>query len=318
MNTPKPCLIECPVLATEDNFDEQKYLLQNSDVAAAVASGDFKSGHDHFRRHGQAEGRMLSVETVEYVSKAGLSTPLPSLDLIHLVGGHRDYHAFDVSRRNAVETIITLLGQAGLDYANFRSILDLGCGCGRILAGWEGRLSSETSLFGCDINPMLVEFCKANISHAEVILNSYYPPLPYCDGKFDLIYAISVYTHLELPAMLQWTGEILRILQPGGIAFITTHGSWYAPSLAQSSKEGSALLAERGYYTQLFGPASETWEGSNNYGAYVSPDFLRRLFIGFQMIRMYPGVSHGPILKHWDQVSETLVAYQDIAIFRKL
>lgn len=118
--------------------------------------------------------------------------------------------------------------------------------------------------------------------------------------------------------MLQWTGEILRILRPEGIALITTHGSYYVSSLAQVSKEGSALLAERGYYVHLFGTANNTWEGFNNYAAYVSPDFLRRLFVGFQMIQMYPGVSHGPILESWGQVNATLVAYQDIAIFRKL
>jgi SAM-dependent methyltransferase len=234
------------------------------------------------------------------------------------VAGHRDYHAFDVSRRTGVDTIIDFLCQAGIDYATFQSILDLGCGCGRILAGWEGRLSPETRLFGCDINPKLVDFCQEKITFAEVVRNLYYPQLPYGDSQFDFIYAISVYTHLSLPAMLQWTGEILRILRPGGIALITTHGSYYASSLAQISKEGSALLAERGHYVHLFGSASETWEGSNNYAAYVSPDFLRRLFVGFQMLRMYPGVSHGPILEHWHQVNEFLVAYQDIAIFRKL
>lgn len=157
MNTPKPCLLECPVLATEENFDEQQYLLQNPDVAAAVARGKFTSGRAHFRQHGQAEGRLLRIHYNEYVSEVGLSTPLPSLDLIHLVGGHRDFHAFDISRRNAVETIIARLGDAGIDYANFRSILDLGCGCGRILAGWEGvcrprRASSAATSIQCWLN----------------------------------------------------------------------------------------------------------------------------------------------------------------------
>jgi SAM-dependent methyltransferase len=318
MATPKTYLIETRVLASEENFEEQQYLLHNQDVAAAVARGEFESGSTHFRQFGRAEGRLLRIEYVEYLSAEGLSTPLPSSDLIYLVAGHRDYHAFDVSRRTAVETIISLLGQAAIDYTNFRSILDLGCGCGRILAGWEGRLTPDTRLFGCDINKTLVEFCQEKISHAEVVRNSYYPPLSYRDGQFDFVYAVSLYTHLTLPAMLQWTGEISRILRPEGIALITTHGSYYAHSLAKISRQGSALLAERGYYVHLFGSASETWEGSNNYAAYVSPDFLRRLFVGFQLIRMYPGVSHGPIIATPHQVNEAFVAYQDISIFRKL
>jgi SAM-dependent methyltransferase len=295
------CTADRIVLASEENFDEQEYLLHNPDVAAALARGDFESGHAHFRKWGQFEQRPIRIEYTEYVSQEGLSTPIPSADLIYLVVGHRDRSLFDRSRRESAELIISLLGQAGVDHRNFRSILDYGCGCGRVLAGWEGRLSSETRLFGCDINPLLVDFCQKNISHVDVLRTSYYPPLPYQDGQFDFIYAISVYTHLSLPAMLQWTGEFARILRPGGIALITSHGSFFAPDLDSLSKQGSALLAEKGYYIHLHDSPENKFEGSNSYATFVSPDFLKRLFIGFDLIRMFPGVSYR----------------QDFAIFRR-
>ena len=53
--------------------------------------------------------------------------------------------------------------------------------------------------------------------------------------------------------MLQLTGEIARILAPGGIAMNTTHGSYYAPALAHLSKPVSQLHAELGYYAHLHG-----------------------------------------------------------------
>jgi SAM-dependent methyltransferase len=193
-------------------------------------------------------------------------------------------------------------------YSGFGSILDFGCGCGRVLAGWEGRLSPETRLLGCDINPLLVNFCQKNISHAEIVQSSYYPPLPFRDGQFDFIYAASVYTHLSLPAMLQWTGEIARILRPDGVAMITTHGSYFVPQLERTSKRGSSLLAEKGYHVELLGSPEDTWEGSNNYGTFVSPDFLRRLFIGFELVRIFPGISFG--YNHFS-------GHQDISIFRR-
>jgi hypothetical protein len=42
-------------------FDEHFYLQQNPDVAAAVVTGSFPSGYDHFRTHGWAEGRNPSM-----------------------------------------------------------------------------------------------------------------------------------------------------------------------------------------------------------------------------------------------------------------
>jgi SAM-dependent methyltransferase len=280
------------VLATEENFDEQQYLLVNQDVAAAVARGDLESGYAHFRMWGRIEQRPIRIEYMEYVSQQGLSTPMPSADLIQLVVGHRNLAWFDRSRRETVELIISLLSQAGIDYADFRSIFDYGCGCGRVLAGWEGRLSSETRLFGCDINPVLVDFCQKNIAHADVLRTSYYPPLPYQDDQFDFIYAISVYTHLSLPAMLQWTGEFARILRPGGIVLITSHGSFFAPDLDSLSKDGSSFLAEKGYYIHSHDSPKNNFQGSNSYATFVSPDFLKRLFIGFDLIRMFPGISY--------------------------
>jgi len=296
------------IVATEENFDEEEYLARNPDVAAAVARGECPSGYDHFRRFGKSEKRPLRTEYVEYVSQEGLSTPLPDADLISLVAGHRDIQSFDLSRRASVQVIISVLEQTGIDYTNFRSILDFGCGCGRVLAGWEEFLPSETHLFGCDINPRLVDFCQKNISHAETVRCSYYPPLPYRDGQFDLIYAASVYTHLSLPAMLQWTGEVARILRPGGVALITFHGSYYHSTLAEISKSGSSQLAEKGYYVHLHGSAQDTWQGSNLYATFVSSDFLKNLFVGFEVLRIFPGISHGPT--HF-------ASYQDTAIFRR-
>ncbi len=173
-----PEITEKYIIATEENFDEKEYLTENPDVAAAVAAGAIGSGYDHFQRHGRAEGRILRREHREYISRQGLSTPLPPSDLVALVVGHRDREAFDVSRRASVDAMIASLTSAGIDHTAFRSILDFGCGCGRVLAGWEGQLQSGTALFGCDLNARLVEFCQSNVKFAEIVACSYYPPLP--------------------------------------------------------------------------------------------------------------------------------------------
>jgi SAM-dependent methyltransferase len=179
-----------------------------------------------------------------------------------LVVGHCDREAFDISRRTSLDAMLASLERAGVDHAGFRSILDFGCGCGRMLAGWEDRLpSAGARLHGCDLHPKLVAFCQNNIPHADVVQSSAYPPLPYRDEQFDFIYACSVYTHMTLPAMLQWTGEFARILQPGGIIILTTHGSYFTPTLANLSRSGSAHLAEHGWHVHVHGRPDATWEG---------------------------------------------------------
>ena len=126
------------------------------------------------------------------------------------------------------------LDRAGVKTEELHTILDFGCGCGRVLSGWEPYLTPRSKLYGCDINPELIEFCQQNIHFAETIVSGYFPPLLYAEAQFDLVFAGSVYTHLTLPAAQQWTGEISRILKPGGVAMISFHGSYYVPEAAKN------------------------------------------------------------------------------------
>jgi SAM-dependent methyltransferase len=288
------------------DFDPEVYLELHPDVKAAGVDPA-----EHYKSFGRKEGREYKrvefqhAQLVDPSVPSMLSTPLPDPELIHLVNGHRDQHAFDISRKATVENILGLIEGAGLADRKLTSILDFGCGCGRVLAGWEPFIDASVKLHGCDVNPELIDFCQKNISFAESIVSNYYPPLPYKDESFDLIYAGSVYTHLTLSSAQQWTGELLRILKPGGIAIISFHGSFYAAELARISREGSMRLTEDGYYVHLHVSAEETFEGSNYYATFFSSDFMKRMFSGFEVARIYPGVSHGP---------NPLASFQDIMV----
>lgn len=251
---------------------------------------------------------MIEIPATELLERE-LTTAVPPDDLIFLVTGHRDRANYSVSRVWNVINIINLLFGAGVDYRRFRSILDFGCGCGRILAGWEHLIGDNTKLQGFDINRELIKFCQANIPFAQTATCSYFPPLPLADSSFDFGYAASVWTHLSLPAAMQWAGEFARIIKPTGIALVSYHGSYFAPVLAQNSKEGSQQLEEKGFYIHLHGSASDSFEGSNNYATFMTSAFFRQLFSGFDILRIYPGVSHGP---------NPFASYQDIAVLRRI
>jgi SAM-dependent methyltransferase len=218
---------------------------------------------------------------------------------VSVVVGHRDQEAFALSRRASVEFILERLAEIGVSISDLPSLLDFGCGCGRVLAGWEGLLPSGSQLHGCDTNETLVEFCQESIPYATVVISQDMPPLPYPNARFDFVYAASVFSQITLPAMLQWAGEFARILKPGALAMVTIRGSYYAHELAQPDlKDASRHLYERGYYVH----------GSNPEATFATIDFMQRIFAGFDLLQTFPGISHGPT---------PLAAYQDILIFRR-
>ena len=45
-------------------FQESYYLAKNSEVAAAVANGNFQNGFEHFSKFGQFEGRTLAPYSI--------------------------------------------------------------------------------------------------------------------------------------------------------------------------------------------------------------------------------------------------------------
>jgi len=74
----------------------------------------------------------------------------------------------------------------------------------------------------CDIDPRAVELAKElhgqTIARADVITAG--EPLPYADAVFDLVVSMDVIEHVPEP--LPWLREVLRVLRPGGLLFMTT------------------------------------------------------------------------------------------------
>ena len=97
-----------------------------------------------------------------------------------------------------------------------RAILDFGCGAGRVIRHF-GSEAESGDVWGCDIDRPSIEWAERNISPPfHFLLSEELPSLPFPDERFDLIYAISVFTHL-LDSWSAWLLEMHRLLRPGGI-----------------------------------------------------------------------------------------------------
>ncbi len=111
------------------------------------------------------------------------------------------------------------------------SVLDVGCGIGRNAVPLIGHVRSYD---GFDIMPDAVRWCQENItprhpnfrfSLADVRNERYNPTgarkaseyrFPYGDDSFDLVFLISVFTHMLPRDMENYLSEIARVLKPGG------------------------------------------------------------------------------------------------------
>lgn len=150
--------------------------------------------------------------------------PLPPDELIEQVSGVTTRELFLSGGATGREVIEATLARHGARLAELEAILEFGIGCGRVARHWAGV---DVDVHGCDYNPALVDWCRRHLPHVTAVVNGLDPPLPYADGRFDLVYALSVFTHLEERRQRDWIAELRRVTRPGGFVLFTTHGPQY-------------------------------------------------------------------------------------------
>ncbi len=166
--------------------------------------------------------RLLGLELKYKKPTDGI--PLPPITLRHRVHGSVKPDGFLRVGRTCAADIAWLLEAHGYDLPSFHRILDFGCGCGRVMRYLRDyALTSE--MYGTDIYPEAIDWCRKHLSGIHFGTNESSPPTEYPDEYFDLIIAISVFTHLDEALQNAWLLEIRRILKPGGVLFATLLGS---------------------------------------------------------------------------------------------
>jgi SAM-dependent methyltransferase len=132
-------------------------------------------------------------------------------------------YAFAEGGRQAAAELAGLVRAAGRDPAQLRSVLDFGCGPGRVLPHLAA-LAPAAACVGCDVDAAAIDWAARAHRALGWSLTSFHPPLPYESGRFDLVYAISVFSHLDRGLAGMWLTELRRVLAPGGLALLSVHG----------------------------------------------------------------------------------------------
>ncbi|MDJ0517594.1 MAG: methyltransferase [Trichodesmium sp. MO_231.B1] len=236
----------------------------------------------------------FNLERVVNISPVNNIALLPPSHLLLRISGNPSAKAFLSSFDDLKYTVKNYLQSAGFNFNQFENILDFGCGVGRYLMAFEPELLPNQKLFGCDVFAECAEWCQENIKFATVKHNDIQPPLPFENNQFDLINAISVFTHLSLDLQHLWAWDIYRVLRPGGILFMTLHGPQFFPIVYDIFRTGNAhkaemySIGEEGLFLYLDHQGETDGQGQHTIAAVHTPTAYQEIFSMFKHIKRFP------------------------------
>jgi SAM-dependent methyltransferase len=174
--------------------------------------------------------------------------------------------------------------------------LDFGCGSGRI-ARHVARAPSVGRITGIDVDAKAVAWLASAFPTGDFRAIASEPPTSLPGSSFDVVYAVSVFSHFDEGATDAWLAEIARLLRPGGLLIASTLSpklTWTRPDL---SAENHLRLERDGF---LFAPGSGPF---NENGAFSSRERLEARWGRMLEPRFFE--EHG------------LAGYQDLSVWAK-
>ena len=124
------------------------------------------------------------------------------------------------SGQDDTDTMRRLLGKSGAPIEQAGRILEVGCAGGRLIR-WLADLAPVTEIWGTDLWASVVLWCHEHLSPPfHFATTTVLPHVPFEDRTFGLIYAGSVFTHIDDLAEA-WFLELRRLLRPGGRLYFT-------------------------------------------------------------------------------------------------
>lgn len=214
---------------------------------------------------------------------------LPPAAIRNRVHGTPDANTYLQVGLNCTQDVEAALQSMGRSLGSFSHCLDFGCGCGRTLQSLIPR-APQAKVFGTDIDSAAISWCRKNFRGSTFGVNRPLPPLDYETGFFDLILAISVFTHLDEHYQFKWLEELKRIAAPNGILLLSLQGDSYWKNLPSSVvdeiKAKGFVFHKTDYWKGLF---PEWYQLSYHTPAYVQNVYSRY----FKVLNYIPrGLNH--------------------------
>jgi len=177
---------------------------------------------------------------------------------------------------NILKCLEDVLKDNGYSLRQTDSFLDFACGYGRFTRFLINKLDKK-KITVSDIDKNAVDFCKRTFG-VKAFYSEMDPLKLMHNEKYDLIYVVSLFSHLNLQLWLTWFNTLYYMLNDKGLLIISTHG-------ISCSDDQFAKISDGFYYKK----ASETTRLSTDEygGAVVTSDFVSNNCPG-ELISAYP------------------------------
>lgn len=223
------------------------------------------------KRLKRAAGRALSLVRPETAIHHGVLIPAK-----HLRFGGRYFQKDDDFLSSARREADRLVAKCGLTLES--SVLEVGCGPGRLPIGILDRVGEIRSYLGVDVSETPIRWCKRHITsrhpefrfvHVDVENPRYNKGghlkqeefrLPLDADSVDVVYLYSVFSHL-LPADIEpYLSEFSRVLKPTGRIFLTAFVEDGVPDVSENPEDYGdgewkgplhCVRFESGYFARL-------------------------------------------------------------------
>ncbi len=121
-----------------------------------------------------------------------------------------------------VGQMLDILAETDFSIQPGNRVLEFGCASGRMIRMLK-KYAETCEIWGSDIDAKLIHWDQLNLSPPfHFAVTTTIPHLPFEDGYFNLVYAGSVFTHVE-DLTRAWLLELRRVLAPGGRLYVTIH-----------------------------------------------------------------------------------------------
>lgn len=162
-------------------------------------------------------------------------------------------------------------------------------------------------IHGGDIDAVNIGWCRENIPDVDFRLLPLMPRTDYEDGYFDVVFGISVFTHLREEIQDAWLQELARIVKPGGYAMLSVMGPT-CQMMGSLPEESMAETAMAGFLI--------TSESNSQVDAKLDG---RDYYINVTHSAWYIE-SHWPRVSSWQvvDIAEGLAANQDVVLLRNV
>jgi SAM-dependent methyltransferase len=198
--------------------------------------------------------------------------PVPPLPILWDAQATTDLAEYKRSGEEAAALFWSLI-RPHLDPAVPARVYEWGCGPARIVRHLPALAAGyRVEFHASDYNAGSIAWCRTHLPGITFFQNGLAPPLSAPDGTYDVAFCRSVFTHLSAKMHARWIAELRRVVRPGGILILTTHGLAYRPRLTAQERvrydAGELVVRTLGA------------EGRKLFAAFHPPQFVRRELLG--------------------------------------